>query len=73
LLANGAKVNAQANDLSTPLHIAAYLGNADATRFLLQNNADMNAKNKEGRTALTEATAAEEAKTIEILKAAGAQ
>ncbi len=52
LLANGADINAQDDDLNTPLHKAALFDRIAIAQFLLANGADVNAKTKYGTTVL---------------------
>jgi ankyrin repeat protein len=51
----GANVNDRGNG-STPLFLAAGEGRLDAVRYLLDEGADVNARERHGNTALTEAT-----------------
>jgi ankyrin repeat protein len=50
----GAKINAQTN-LGSPLFVAAGEGNVPAVRYLLDEGADANAREKSGNTPLAEA------------------
>ena len=50
----GANVNARGNSC-TPLFLAAGEGRLEAVRFLLDQGADLNAREQNGRTAVTEA------------------
>lgn len=43
-------VNVKSNSGSTALHVAAGLDSADCAEVLLQNSADVNAKDSDGRT-----------------------
>jgi hypothetical protein len=54
LLAAGADVNTKSPDHieSTPLHDAAYNGQAETVKLLLESGADVNAKSAHGRTPL---------------------
>jgi hypothetical protein len=52
LLEHGADVNAQRNDLWTPLHLAAYNGNLTVARILLDHGADVNLRNDDGQVPL---------------------
>ena len=57
LLARGASVNSTANPKGmTPLHLAAIGGHPDVVSRLLDKGADLNIKDKRGRTALKYAT-----------------
>ena len=76
----GADVNARDNYGETPLHRAAYKGHVAAVRALMSGGANVNAKNKEGRTSVdtarlgmnkTEESIEPFQKTIEILRAHG--
>ena len=51
----GANVNPQ-DGCCAPLFVAAATGKAEAVRYLLDQGADVNARNEFGHTALTEAT-----------------
>ena len=51
----GANVNSR-NDDSTPLFLAAGGGRLEGVRYLLDQGADINAREQQGNTALTEAT-----------------
>ena len=51
ILAQGAFVNTFNDDMKTPLFFAVNANNAEAAALLLKNNADIQAKNKEGLTA----------------------
>lgn len=50
----GARVNSQGS-CCTPLLLAASEGRLDAVRYLLDQGADVNARDERGRSALTEA------------------
>lgn len=50
LLANGANVNAKAEDDITPLHIAQLTDNKNIAKLLIDNGADINAREKSGLT-----------------------
>ncbi|MDB5013345.1 MAG: ankyrin repeat protein [Daejeonella sp.] len=58
LIKNGADVNAQSQDGSTPLQLAAANEKLDVVLLLLKHGADANKKNMAGKTALDLATAA---------------
>lgn len=51
-LERGANVNARSNNGSTPLHIAASLGNKQITELLIDKGADVNAKDRHNRNPL---------------------
>ena len=82
-IADGADVNAKANDGWTPLHWAAWESHKEIAELLIANGADVNAKNNAGDTPLnywaemnTEGETADllrkhGGKTGEELKAAG--
>ncbi|KAJ5610667.1 hypothetical protein N7510_007386 [Penicillium lagena] len=68
LLEQGANINAQDNALGvSPLHCAAYQGNDEMTQFLLDNGANANATNVQGRTALHFATQNGHRKCMKLL------
>jgi len=54
LLRNGAHVSVDLRSTGgrTPLHSAVYYGHVDVTQFLLEHNADVNARDSDGRTPL---------------------
>ena len=52
LLRQGANVNAQRDDLWTPLHLAINVGNLKVARMLLEHQADVNVRNDEGQAPL---------------------
>jgi ankyrin repeat protein len=60
------------NELSTVLMVAAMAGKTDTTKLLLDRGAKINAKTKQGRTALTWASWRGMTDTIKALLAAGA-
>jgi ankyrin repeat protein len=74
LLTYGAGPNERTNTGDTPLTLTAdgldYVGTA---RLLLQNGAQINARNKKGQTALMLATTRKNRKIVELLKQAGAK
>jgi ankyrin repeat protein len=51
LVARGAQIDAEWNG-ATPLHRAAWSGNAQAAEFLISKGANVNAKDQRGRTPL---------------------
>ena len=52
LLEHGAVVNAQRDDLWTPLHLAINVGKLKVARMLLNHQADVNARNNNGQAPL---------------------
>jgi ankyrin repeat protein len=73
LLASGVDVNARDGLGSTPLLDAAWSGNADMARVLLQHGADVNAAHREaGSTALEYAVLTGHTAVVKLLLAAGA-
>lgn len=72
LLANGADVNAQANDGTTALMCAAIYNYPELAEVLLKADADPNLKDKKGHTALFYANQYRFFKVAEHLEAAGA-
>jgi ankyrin repeat protein len=52
LLDHGAGVNAQRDDLWTPLHLALQFGELNVARMLLDHQADVNAQNADGQAPL---------------------
>ena len=52
LLASKADVNARAEYLETPLHMAARSGNTIALKLLIEHGADVNAQQRDHKTAL---------------------
>ena len=52
LLDNGADVQAQEKNRSTPLHDTAWNGNVDVARLLLEKGADVRAQQTNGQTPL---------------------
>jgi ankyrin repeat protein len=52
LLEHAADVNAQQDDLHTPLHLAVYNGNHAVVRILLGHQADVHSRNGDGQTPL---------------------
>ena len=66
----GADVNAVDDDQETPLHKAAYMGNASVCTTLLALGADPAAKNSDGMTALDWAREENETECVAVLEAA---
>ena len=58
MVSKGADVNAKTmRDSWTPLHFAAAMNRKEVAELLLTNNADVNAKDKQGRTPFSYAAA----------------
>ncbi|MDR3604296.1 MAG: ankyrin repeat domain-containing protein, partial [Syntrophaceae bacterium] len=55
------------------LMVPAWTGQLEILRLLLENKAEVNAKDKHGKTALMLATEQGQVKAIELLKAFGAK
>jgi ankyrin repeat protein len=73
LVAKGAAVNGEKNFYHmTPLHAAAEEGHADVVAFLLANKADIEAKERNGYTPLTQAGWREHWDAADLLMKAGA-
>jgi ankyrin repeat protein len=73
LLENGAPADARMLQKLTPLHLAVIEGQVDTAKLLVAKGADVNAKDEDGETALTKATAAQHKQLIEILTKLGAK
>jgi len=74
LLAHGAQVNIKDNVRGmTPLMVAASQGHADMAIRLINNGADVNAKNKAGQTALDLAREGNHYEIVELLRKHGAK
>ena len=71
LLAEGANIEAHANDDWTALTIAAERGRVDTVRFLLEKGARVNAKEGGGHTPLFWAERNNHKEVAELLKSAG--
>ena len=56
----------------TPLHLAAHYGHADVVETLIANNADVNLRSDDGRTALALAEQAGKADVAALLRSRGA-
>jgi hypothetical protein len=67
LLEAKADVNAAGDDGTTPLHIAAEEGHAEAVRMLLEAKADVNAASDTGRTALRQALVSGSKECVQLL------
>lgn len=72
LLADGASVNAKAEDEVTPLHVAAAYGQVPAIMALLDAGANVNASTDHGITPLHEAAFGGHPAAVKVLLAAGA-
>jgi ankyrin repeat protein len=57
----------------TPLHLAALAGHLDVVRVLIDNKADVNAKNKEGYTPLHLASEMDYTEVVDFLRQNGGQ
>ena len=68
----GADVHAKNNDGNTPLHAAAWKGNAEVIPVLIKAGADVHAKNNDGNTPLHSAAFWGKAEVIPVLIKAGA-
>jgi ankyrin repeat protein len=77
LLANGAEVNNQILGAPwkdyTPLHSAAFAGNAEVVRVLLEKGASVSAKAARGETPLSLAKSRGNAEVVKILLSVGAK
>ena len=74
LLEHGANVNLHEPDFGrTPLIIAVQWGRVEASRLLLQHNADVNGKENNGRTALHWALINEDDDAVQLLLEHGAE
>ena len=68
LLAGGADITCQDEEWAgTPLHWAAFKGHSKVVSLLLDKGADVNATNKDGRTALFMAAGFNHRQVVEIL------
>jgi len=52
LVTNGARVNSRNNDEATALHVAAFFCHPELVAFLLEQKADLGARNRFGQTPL---------------------
>lgn len=73
LIERGAEVNARDTFGQTPLHIAAYVGNAPLVDFLLKKGADADLADRNGRSPLHLAARRDHQKVVQLLMARGAQ
>lgn len=51
----------------TPLHVAALNGNHEIAAFLVENGANVNSRDKDGRTVMHHAALGNNAKMIEVM------
>ncbi|MDE3023407.1 MAG: ankyrin repeat domain-containing protein [Pseudomonadota bacterium] len=72
LIANGANVNAKADDGTSPLHLAATNDNVSVARVLIEHGADVNAKDKKGVTPLDDAIMFGKKDMLELIVSSGA-
>ena len=72
LIEQGAAVNVQTQNKTTPLMTAAQYNSFEAVKILLDNHADVNAKNKTGNTALHFAAGYNDSETVMAIINAGA-
>lgn len=70
LVSKGANVNIANNNGDTPTIDAAYLGNLENLRLLLESGADKSLKNKRGKTALDLAKSKKNSLAVELLSTA---
>jgi cytohesin len=73
LIKHGADVNVKTDSGFVALFWAARYGHDGVTKVLIAHGADVNAKDKDGITALQWAMTNQQAKVVELLKAAGAK
>ena len=71
LIANGANVNAQAENDFTPLHEVAARGDLEFATLLLDHGANINSKTKDGKTPLSFAQEHKQAAMVEFLRNRG--
>jgi ankyrin repeat protein len=71
LIKSGADVNRPASDGTTPLHWAAYYGNADLVRQLLRAEANPSTRNDYGSSPMGEAATVANVEILELLLDAG--
>ena len=72
LLERGVDVNLQDDELSCPIHVAAYLGRDTVIRVLLDHGAALEARGQLDGTPLHAAATANRAGTVALLLRAGA-
>ena len=72
LLASGADVNEKRFDNYTPLHIAAFYGQANVAALLIEKGADVNAKDDDRRTPLNTAVRKGQVNIVTLLLKKGA-
>jgi len=73
LLARGARVNAEKDGVSSPLHSACYGGNVEIVKALLAAGAKVNAKDQDDQTPLQIAKRNNQDEVAKVLVAAGAK
>ena len=73
LFIHGGDVNALSNGGYTPLHIAAFIGDVNCIKKLLQYGADISIMDEFGRTACETAKLKRRTKAARMLKTAGLQ
>jgi uncharacterized protein len=71
LIANGANVNAQAENDFTPLHEVAANGDLEFAILLLDHGANINSKTKDGKTPLAFAQEHKRSEMVEFLRSNG--
>ncbi|MGV8118157.1 MAG: ankyrin repeat domain-containing protein [Candidatus Xenobiia bacterium LiM19] len=72
LLERGARLNARDTYGQTPLHIAAYVGNAPLVEMLIKKGSQVNSPDKNGRTPLHLAAWGNHLEVMKLLLSAGA-
>ena len=72
-LAAGTDVNADAESLVTPLHVASVFGKSEISELLINSGADVNALMKDGRTPLDLASELKKTETAALLQKHGAK
>lgn len=71
LLEHGGDPDCCTNSGYTPLHLAAFSGNVDCVRVLLDNNADSANRDEHGNTPLQTAELSSKHNVIKVLRSAG--